>query len=100
MAGKSTINRLEYCPASIIDQSKSRYHKIEHKPKEIEKAFVDIFMRSYSKPPKEIILDLDVTNAPVHGNQEGAFFNAYYDEVCYAPLYIWIKIKIFGASLN
>jgi hypothetical protein len=100
MAGKSTINRLEYCPASIIDQSKSRYHKIEHKPKEIEKAFVDIFMRSYSKPPKDIILDLDVTNDPVHGNQEGAFFNAYYDEVCYAPLYIFCGHHLVVAKLR
>ncbi len=55
LAGKSTINRLEYCPETILDQEKSRYHKIEPLPQELEKAFVDIFFQSYQKPPKSII---------------------------------------------
>ena len=69
LAGKSTINRLEYCPETIINQKTSRYHKIEHNPKEIEKTFVDIFLESYKKPPKQIILDMDVTDDQVHGSQ-------------------------------
>ncbi len=89
LAGKSTINRLEYCPETIINQKESRSHKIEHDPKEIERAFVEIFLASYKKPPKEIVLDMDVTDDQVHGNQEGAFFNTYYKGVCYAPLYIF-----------
>ncbi len=83
LAGKSTINRLEYCPETIINQKQSRYHKIEAEAKEIEKAFVEIFLASYKKPPREIILDMDVTDDQVHGNQEGAFFNPYYKGVCY-----------------
>ncbi len=85
LAGKSTLNRLEYCPATIIDQASSRYHRIEHQPQELEQAFVDIFLDSYPKPPRQIILDMDVTDDQVHGNQEGAFFNKYYHGVCYAP---------------
>ena len=100
IAGKSTINRLEYCPEEILDQSKSRYHKIEHQPQKIEKVFVDIFLNSYDRQPKEIILDLDVTNDPVHGNQSGAFFNAYYDEVCYAPLYIFCGHHLLVSKLR
>jgi Transposase DDE domain group 1 len=100
MAGKSTINRLEYCPKEILDQSKSRDHKIEHQPEEIEKNFIDIFLNSYDRQPKEIILDLDVTNDPVHGNQSGAFFNAYYDEVCYAPLYIFCGHHLLVSKLR
>ena len=46
LAGKSSINRLEYCPETIINQEKSRYHKIEHDPKAIEKLFVEIFLDS------------------------------------------------------
>ena len=88
LAGKSTLNRLEYCPETIIDQANSRYHRIEHQPKELEQAFVDIFLDSYPKPPRQIILDMDVTDDQVHGNQEGAFYNKYYHGVCYAPLYI------------
>ena len=100
LAGKSTINRLEYCPETIIDQTKSRYHKIEPLAKEIEKAFVDIFLQSYKTPPKSIILDLDVTDDEVHGNQEGAFFNKYYNCVCYAPLYIFCGHHFKSAKLR
>ena len=60
LAGKSTINRLEYCPETILNQEESRYHRIEPQPQEIEKAFVDIFINSYKKPPRQIVLDLDV----------------------------------------
>jgi hypothetical protein len=100
LARKSTINRLEYCPETIIEPEKSRYHKIEHNPKEIEKALVDIFLESYKKPPKQIILDMDVTDDQVHGNQEGAFFNTYYKGVCYAPLYIFCGHHLLVAKLR
>ena len=66
LAGKSTINRLEYCPETIINQKSSRYHRIEHDTKAIEKVFVEIFLASYKKPPREIILDMDVTDDQVH----------------------------------
>ncbi len=59
--GKSTINRLEYCPETIINQKSSRYHRIEPNQKEIEKAFVEIFLASYKKRPREIVLDMDVS---------------------------------------
>lgn len=100
LAGKSTINRLEYCPETIINQESSRYHKIEHDPKEIERAFVEIFLASYKKPPREIILDMDVTDDQVHGNQAGAFFNPYYKGVCYAPLYIFCGHHLLVAKLR
>jgi hypothetical protein len=100
LAGKSTINRLEYCPETIINQKESRYHRIEPDPKKIEKAFVEIFLASYKKPPREIILDMDVTDDQVHGNQEGAFFNPYYKGVCYAPLYIFSGPHLLVAKLR
>ena len=75
LAGKSTLNRLEHCPENISSKADSRYHKIEHDGNAIEKLLVEIFLDSYSKPPKEIILDLDVTDDLVHGNQEEVFFN-------------------------
>jgi hypothetical protein len=100
LAGKSTINRLEYCPETIINQEESRYNKIEPSPKEIERAFVEIFLNSYQKPPRQIILDMDVTDDQVHGNQEGAFFNPYYKGVCYAPLYIFCGHHLLVAKLR
>lgn len=100
LAGKSTINRLEYCPETVGDQKESRYHRIEHQPKEIEKAFVEIFLESYKKPPRAIVLDMDVTDDQVHGQQEGAFFNTYYNGVCYAPLYIFCGRHLLAAKLR
>ena len=58
----------------MTNKKESRYHKIEALVSDIEKTFVDIFIQSHTTPPKNIILDLDVTDEPVHGNQEGAFF--------------------------
>jgi len=100
LPGKSTINRLEYCPERVTNQPESPYHRIEHQPQEIEKTFVDIFLESYQKPPRHIILDLDVTDDQVHGNQEGAFFNKYYRGVCYAPLYIFCGHHLLVAKLR
>ncbi len=100
LAGKSTINRLEYCPETIIEQETSRYHKIEALFQEIEKVFVEIFLDYYKKPPRQIILDMDVTDDQVHGNQEGAFFNKYYGGVCYAPLYIFCGHHLLVAKLR
>ncbi len=78
----------------------SRYHKIEHDSREIERLFVEIFLDSYKKPPKQIVLDMDVTDDQVHGNQEGAFFNSYYQGMCYAPLYIFCGHHLLGAKLR
>ena len=100
LAGKSTLNRLEYCPETIIDQASSRYHRIEQEAKELEPAFVEIFLESHSKPPRQIILDMDVTDDQVHGQQEGAFFNSYYHGVCYAPLYIFCGHHLLVAKLR
>ena len=84
----------------IINQSLSRYHRIEHSPEKIETAFLEIFLSSYKKPPKNIVLDLDVTDDEVHGNQESAFFNKSYNSVYYAPLYIFCGHHLLGAKLR
>ena len=55
LAGKSTLNRLEYCPETILDQAHSRYHKIKPLASKIEQTFVDIFLQSYQTAPKRII---------------------------------------------
>lgn len=100
LAGKSTLNRLEHCPETEINRHKSRYHRIGHETTAIEKLFVEWFLESYSKAPRIIVLDLDVTDDQVHGEQEGAFFNSYYDGVCYAPLYIFCGKHLLVAKLR
>src|SRR4051812_5016000 len=73
LAGKSTLNRLEHAPAEAAG---GRYHKIGHDAAAIETVFVDLFLDAFrAKPPREIILDLDATDDPIHGHQEGRFFH-------------------------
>jgi len=84
VAGKSTLNRLE-----LSKLESTRYHKISHNPVAIRNLFVDLFLETRARPPRQIILDLDATDDPLHGEQEGRFFHGYYDCYCYLPLYVF-----------
>lgn len=95
LAGKSTLNRLE-----LSRPEPSRYHKISHDPQAIEDQFVTLFLEAHKKAPKQIILDLDATDDPIHGNQEGRFFHGYYDSYCYLPLYIFCGRHLLAAKLR
>jgi len=97
LAGKSTLNRLEHGAARL---GLSRYHKIGHDPKAIERLFVDLFLEAEGQAPDRIILDLDATDDPVHGHQEGRFFHGYYDCYCYLPLYIFCGRHLLAAKLR
>ena len=87
LAGKSTLNRLELTPPEA--NAASRYKKIVADPQAIEDYFIDEWVRSLDKGVREVVLDLDRTNDPLYGQQEGRFFHGYYDEYCYTPLYIF-----------
>ena len=95
LAGKSTLNRLEHAPSDP-----SRYHKIGHDALAIEGLFVDLFLEAHKTPPKRIILDLDATDDPLHGHQEGRFFHGYYDGYCYLPLYVFCGRHLLAAKLR
>jgi Transposase DDE domain group 1 len=95
VAGKSTLNRLE---RSVLEPD--RYHKISHNPIAIKRLLVDLFLDGHKRAPSEIILDLDATDDPVHGNQEGRFFHGYYDCYCYLPLYIFCGRHLLAAKLR
>ncbi len=95
VAGKSTLNRLE-----LSRETATRYHKIAHDPAAIEGLLVTLFLEAHKTPPKEIILDLDATDDPLHGHQEGRFFHGYYDCYCYLPLYIFCGRHLLAAKLR
>ena len=95
VAGKSTLNRLERSLAAP-----TRYHKISHDPQAIEALFVDMFLEAHRRPQKEIVLDLDATDDPVHGDQEGRFFHGYYGGYCYLPLYVFCGRHLLAAKLR
>ena len=96
LAGKSTLNRLEHAPAAALD----RYHKIGHDSRAIEQLFGALFVEAHAKPPERIILDLDATDDPLHGHQEGRFFHGYYDGYCYLPLYVFCGRHLLAAKLR
>lgn len=96
LAGKSTVNRLEHAPRDGGD----RYHKIGHDPQALAAVFADVFLDAYGKPPEEIVLDLDATDDPLHGHQEGRFFHGYYDCYCYLPLYVFCGRHLLAAQLR
>src|SRR6185295_10303119 len=94
-AGKSTLNRLE-----LSRPEATRYHKIAHDAAAIEELLVDLFIETHKQPPEEIILDLDATDDPLHGRQEGRFFHGYYDCYCYLPLYVFCGDQLLAAKLR
>ncbi len=98
LAGKSTLNRLELTPWNA--DAGSRYKKIVAKPGQLDALLVDVFLQSYAKAPKRIWLDLDATDDPLHGQQEGRFFHGYYRHYCYLPLYIFCGEHLLCARLR
>ncbi len=95
LAGKSTLNRLE-----LSRSEPTRYHKVSHNPAAIETLLVDLFLEAHRRAPEQIIIDLDATDDPLHGQQEGKFFHGYYDCYCYLPLYIFCGRHLLAAKLR
>jgi Transposase DDE domain group 1 len=95
LAGKSTLNRLELSRAEP-----TQYHRISHDGAAIEAVFVDLFLDAHRRAPAQIILDLDATDDPLHGHQEGRFFHGYYDCFCYLPLYVFCGRHLLAAKLR
>jgi hypothetical protein len=76
LASAATFSRLE--------------HSVDRKDVyRLTQAFVDHFIASYEVPPAAIVLDLDHSDDPTHGQQELAFYNHYYRTYCYLPLFIF-----------
>ena len=95
LAGKSTLNRLE-----LSTEVPDRYKKIEYRGEEIDRLLTAVFVEAHEAAPEEIVLDLDTTDLPLHGHQEGRFFHGYYDSYCYLPLYIFCGEHLLGARLR
>ena len=95
VAGKSTLNRLELSRDIADELPQDR-----HDPAAVEGLFVDLFLEAHAKAPKQITLDLDATDDPLHGEQEGRFFHAYYDCYCYLPLYVFCGRHLLAAKLR
>jgi hypothetical protein len=100
LAGKSTLSRLEHSPQEGPVRAPPRYHKISHDGAALERAFVDIALRSRRKAPATMVIDLDATDSPLHGHQEDRFFHGYYDCYCYLPLFVFWGRHLLSAKLR
>jgi len=98
LAGKSTLNRLEL--STPEQASGARYKRIAVESPEVDRLLVDVFLEAYAPAPEWITLDLDATDDPIHGEQEGRFFHGYYRQYCYLPLYIFCGEHLVGARLR
>ena len=95
IAGKSTLNRLE-----LSRLEPTGYHRISHDGTAIKNLLVDLFVEAHRRAPRQIVLDLDATDDPLHGQQEGRFFHGYYDSYCYLPLYVTCGRHLLAAKLR
>jgi hypothetical protein len=95
LAGKSTLNRLE-----LGGPVPSRYKKIHYREEAIDELLTKVFLEAHAEAPAQIVLDLDTTDLPLEGHQEGRFFHGYYDSYCYLPLYIFAGEHLLCARLR
>jgi hypothetical protein len=95
LAGKSTLNRLE-----LGSGQQDRYKKVTFWKQAVDELLVSVFLESQKQAPEQIILDVDTTDLPLHGKQEGRFFHGYYDSYCYLPLYIFCGEHVLCARLR
>jgi hypothetical protein len=98
LAGKSTLNRLEL--STCERAAGERYKRIAVEIDEVDRLLVDVFVESHEQAPEWITIDLDATDDPIHGEQEGRFFHGYYRNYCYLPLYIFCGEQLLGARLR
>jgi hypothetical protein len=98
LAGKSTLNRLELTAENA--DAASRYKKIVLDFEAMRSRFVDIFLDAHTKAPEQIVIDLDATDDPLHGQQEDRFFHGYYKNYCYLPLYAFCGEHLLAAELR
>jgi len=98
LAGKSTLNRLELTGKEGSEEE--RYKKMALEEAAVDRLLVELFLPAHREPPPAIVLDLDATDDPVQGNQEGRFFHGYYGHYCYLPLYIFCGDFLLCARLR
>lgn len=98
LAGKSTLDRLEL--STPEEAAGERYKRIAVESADVNRLLVDVFLEAHAQAPETITIDLDATDDPIHGEQEGRFFHGYYRHYCYLPLYIFCGEHLLGARLR
>ena len=98
LASSATLGRIENAAPGLARED--RYRRVLLDDEAVDQLLLDLFIEAHDEPPEEVILDLDATDARIHGKQQGRFFHGYYDSYCYLPLYIFAGDHILGARLR
>jgi hypothetical protein len=80
LASSATLGRIENSALGLAQTD--RYRKLILNFEEVDRLLLDLYIEAHDEPPKEVVLDLDATDAKIHGKQEGRFYHGYYDEYC------------------
>ena len=87
LASKPTLSRLEN---SYTREDCAAVHNI----------MFEQFIAQQHKAPTELVLDFDATDDAIHGDQEGKYFNGYYDQYCFMPLYVFCQDQLLVSYLR
>ena len=98
LASSATLGRIENAAPGLAQDD--RYRRILLDYEAVDHLLIDLFIEAHDEPPEEVILDLDATDARIHGKQQGRFFHGYYDAYCFLPRYIFAGDHILGARLR
>ena len=98
LAGSSTLNRLEL--GRPEQAAGDRYKRIVADPQQLDRLLVELFMDQQRTVPEQLVLDIDATDDPLHGQQEGRYFHGYYDCYCFLPLYVTCGPHVLSGQLR
>lgn len=66
----------------------------------LNRVLVEQFIAAQGTAPEELILDVDASDVPLHGEQELTQFHGYYDHYCYLPLYVFCGQAMLACVLR
>jgi len=66
----------------------------------LNRVLVEQFIASHPQVPDELVLDVDASDVPLHGDQELTQFHGYYDHYCYLPLYVFCGQAMLACLLR
>ena len=98
LAGSSTLNRLGLGTPEQVRQDRDK--RIAAETERLDALLVELFLDSHAEAPQEIVLDVDATDDPLSGRQEGRFFHGYYDCYRYLPLYVACRPHMWCGRLR
>jgi hypothetical protein len=55
----------------------------------LSEVLLELYLKTHPGPRKVIVIDLDGTDDPTHGQQQLSFYHGYYEEHMYHPLFVF-----------